>query len=168
MKLLAKLGLVTLLGTSATLLYAAPDVVIGAVGSQLAEVMMRAQQIHDQITNDARHVQHLRQVAHNQKDVIKLNCVNDKLVQMRPQLNMADRAQGELLGGGGGTSSIQAMVQSAEIIRHLREEADQCIGEPLLGSESTNSFTHPDIYDPTGTSPWGATFEPPVYASPMN
>jgi hypothetical protein len=163
-KLLAKLGLMTLLaGAGATAIYAAPK---GEEGPQVEQAMIRASQIRSQAADDARHVTHLQQLARKEKDVIKLNCVNDKLVQMKPNLNMIDRAQGEI--GAGQVSSLTDMTRASELVRQLREAADQCIGEPILGEESTNSYTHPDIPDPDGTNPWGEVFEPPVYASPMN
>ena len=90
----------------------------------------------------------------------------DKLVQIRPQLNMADRATGEL--NGGQKDALTQVIESGTAIHKLREAADQCIGEPVLGDESTNSFTHPPINDPTGTNPWTTVFEPPAYASAVN
>lgn len=163
MKLLTKIGMIALLGgAGVSALYAAPGE--GAVNT---EAMVRAQQLQGRMGEDARHVQHLQQLARREKDVIKLNCVNDKLVQIRPQLNIADRAQSGVLAGQ--STAYQELTAAAESVHKLREAADQCIGEPGLGTESSNSYTHPPIYDPTGEYPtWGATFEPPGYASPMN
>lgn len=168
MKLLTKLGLVALVGGVGTaVLYASPTTFSAAADSgDVTAALMRAQGLRDQMASDARHVQHLQQVARKEKDVIKLNCVNDKLVQIRPQLNIADRAQVEL--NAGQRTSLTEILQASEQIKKLREAADQCVGEPGLGDESTNSFTHPPINDPTGTDPWGNVFEPPGYASPVN
>jgi hypothetical protein len=153
-----------LAGASVSALYAAPG--LGGE-AHVEEQMMRAQQLRGQMGEDARHVQHLQQVARREKDVIKLNCVNDKLIQIRPQLNIADHAQLQVQSGEAG--AMQEISTAAVNVHHLREAADQCIGEPLLGEESTNSVTHPPIVDPTGDlPPWGDVFEPPGYASPMN
>ena len=169
MKLLIKLGLVGVLaGVGATALSAAPTGIGDpAMSPQLGQAMAESQQLREQISNDARHVQHLQMLARREKDVIKLNCVNDKLVQLRPELNLADRAATELQGGL--MSAMGQITDAARTVRRLREAADQCIGEPGLGDESYNSYTHPNIFDPTGEFPnWGATFEPPAYASPMD
>ena len=160
MKLLVKLGLVALAGGGVTALYAAPG--FGAKD----QAHTRAATIHDRIFADMQHVQHLQQMARRQKDVIKLNCVNDKLVQLKPQMNIADNAQISI--DIDATTSLSMMVQAGEAIRRLREEADQCIGEPILGNDSSNSFTNPGGFDPTTLNPWGNGIEPPAYASPFN
>jgi hypothetical protein len=166
LKSLSKLGILALLGAGAAGLYAAPTGTAADASPDLQASIARAQASHEQALSDARHVQHLQQLARKEKDVIKLNCVNDKLVQIRPQLNMADRANAEL--NGGSQDAVNEVLKAGDAIRKLREAADQCIGEPVLGEESTNSFTHPPINDPTGTNPWGGVFEPPAYASAVN
>ena len=47
-----------------------------------------------------RYVKHLQEQARKDRDVIKLNCVNDKLVQMKPQMNMNDTARNALEQSG--------------------------------------------------------------------
>lgn len=136
-----------------------------------ADVRARVQILHDQIRADARHIQHLQQVARQEKDVIKLNCVNDKLVQAKPQMNIADSAEAEL-----GSSrerdrmlAFESITQAAENVRRLREEADQCIGEPVTsGGDSSNSFTGPGAIDDPTRGYGHHPIEPPGYASPFN
>src|SRR5262245_25938536 len=69
----------------------------GSVGAtvvlSLPDIQLRVHQLHDQVRADARHIQHLQQIARKEKDVIKLNCVNDKLVQVKPQMNIADSGE---------------------------------------------------------------------------
>jgi hypothetical protein len=136
-----------------------------------AEVQTRVGIFHEQTRSDARHVQHLQQVARKEKDVIKLNCVNDKLVQIKPQMNLVDAGESELEGSTDATRMgvFDSIAQAAESIRRLREEADQCIGEPVTsGGDSSNSFTGPTAPDdPTRGLP-GNDIEPPAYASPFN
>jgi hypothetical protein len=132
----------------------------------MQEAIMKAEDLRIRMGEDAGHVMHVQQLARKEKDVIKLNCVNDKLVQIRPQLNIADRARVSISGGMIG--ELKEMSEAGQQIHRLREEADQCIGEPVLTEESTNSYTHPYIPDPGGLNPWGNVFEPPAYASPMN
>ena len=139
-----------------------------------ADVRARVQILHDQIRADARHIQHLQQVARQEKDVIKLNCVNDKLVQAKPQMNIADAKEQELDAAGDTErmAAFETILQAADSLRKLREESDQCIGEPITfsGGESSNSFTGPSAPDdPTGGGGFGNhPVEPPAYASPFN
>ncbi len=158
--LLAALGVLPLAG----LLYAAPSDV-SADGMSVAVTAQRSQMVEDY-----RHVQHLQIVARREKDVIKLNCVNDKLVQLKPQLNMWDRTQAELAAVTDDTTRKAILTElgnSAQRVRQLRQEADQCIGEPVAEQESSNSWTGPNVPESPYTD-WGTALEPPAYASPFN
>jgi len=199
MNLLLKIGLWGLLaGGTASVLYADPvggwlspngvgggtsttatgSTQAGAGGSvgvtmnlTLPDLQMRVRQLHEQTRGDARHIQHLQQIARKEKDIIKLNCVNDKLVQVKPQMNIADTQEAELDGAKDADrmTIFEGISQAAENVRRLREEADQCIGEPIAqGSESSNSFTGPQIPDDPTKGFGGGPIEPPVYASPYN
>jgi hypothetical protein len=142
----------------------------------IADLRARVHILHDQIRADARHIQHLQQVARQEKDVIKLNCVNDKLVQAKPEMNIADAKELELdtAGDTERMAAFESISQAADGLRRLREESDQCIGEPITfsGGESSNSFTGPHAPDdPTkggGGGMIGIPIEPPAYASPFD
>ena len=197
MNLLAKIGLLSVLvGGTATALYADPaggwlspngtatpsataSGSVGGNGAQasvaasvsLSDVQPRATQFREQSRADARHVQHLQQMARKEKDVIKLNCVNDKLVQLKPQLNLADASQNELESSTDANHAVifEGLAQAAENVRRLREEADQCIGEPITqGGDSSNSFTGPHAPDDPTKGFNNTDLEPPGYASPYN
>jgi len=197
MNLLAKIGLFGLLAGTASALYADPaggwlspngtnSAGVGAsaqvqgqvgvsagVSAQLSvlDIQNRVHQLHEQTRADARHIQHLQQIARKEKDVIKLNCVNDKLVQVKPQMNIADLAESELESANDTTrmSLFETFSQASETVRKLREEADQCIGEPVSGiSESSNSFTGPTPPDDPTKGFTGTQIEPPGYASPFD
>lgn len=146
--------------------------VTGTITLTLSELTARVVQLHEQIRADARHIQHLQLMARKEKDVIKLNCVNDKLVQVKPQMNLADVAEIELESAADSERGplFEGIQQAAESIRRLREEADQCIGEPVgTGGESSNSFSGPGaIDDPTKGFEGEDSVEPPGYASPFN
>ncbi|HEX4417957.1 MAG TPA: hypothetical protein VH165_08660 [Kofleriaceae bacterium] len=138
---------------------------------QVADVQARIHQMQEQTRIDARHVQHLQQIARQEKSVIKLNCVNDKLVQIKPQMNLADTAAAELAGGTdfNRVDAFDKVSMATENVHHLREEADQCIGEPIAtGSESSNSFSGPWVPDDPNRGYSGGGLEPPIYASPFN
>lgn len=193
MKLLAKIGMWGLLvGASGSALHADPaggwlspngtsgagagySATIGLQGrmsqAQVADLAARVHQMQEQARTDIRHVVHLQQIARNEKSVIKLNCVNDKLVQIKPQLNMTDAAASDLSVSTEFTrmSAYQNAMIGAENVHRLREEADQCIGEPVtIGGDSSNSYTGPNAPDDP-TRGWGrGGLEPPVYASPYN
>ncbi|HET9621096.1 MAG TPA: hypothetical protein VFP84_07010 [Kofleriaceae bacterium] len=140
-------------------------------GVSEGEMVSRVHQFQTQARLDMRHVVHLQQIARNEKSVIKLNCVNDKLVQMKPQLNIADTAAAELAVSTefSRASSYQQAVVATENVHRLREEADQCVGEPLsIGGESSNSYTSPTPPDDPMRGSGRGGIEPPVYASPYN
>jgi hypothetical protein len=197
MNLFAKIGLLGLMASgTATMLYAdpaggwlSPNGVGGgttsAAGStqngqvgvgvtvtlSQVEIGVRVRTLHDQTRADARHIQHLQQIARNQKDVIKLNCVNDKLVQVKPQMNIADRGESDLETASDASrmAVFDQISQAAENVRRLREEADQCIGEPTqTGGDSSNSFTGPNAPDDPTKGFTGTEIEPPGYASPFD
>jgi len=192
MKLLVKIGLWGLLaGGTASALYAdpvggwlSPNGVSGSAMTKTDSVRVsataplsaidlqnRVHQLHDQTRADARHVLYLQQVARKEKDVIKLNCVNDKLVQIKPQMNVADAAESELERATDATrmAVFDSIAGVAEGVHRLREEADQCIGEPITqGGESSNSFTGPQAPDDPTKGFTGGQLEPPGYASPYN
>lgn len=197
MNLLAKIGLLGFVASgTATMLYADPmggwlspngvgggtstgatqngQVGVG-VGVTMtlsqAEIGVRVRTLHDQTRADARHIQHLQQIARKQKDVIKLNCVNDKLVQVKPQMNIADRGESDLetASDANRMGLFDAVQQAADAVRRLREEADQCIGEPIqTGGDSSNSFTGPNAPDDPTKGFTGNEIEPPGYASPFD
>lgn len=166
MKLLSKVAIAALVaGIGAATMYAAPG---GATGS-LDDLVTQAVTIRARINEDFQHVLHLRQIAKKEKDVIKLNCVNDRLVQMKPEMNLADQAYTEFQGAleiSQRQASLGVLVGQSEAIHRDREAADQCIGEKLMLSESANDYTHPDIPDDPGVDPFGGAIEPPAYASP--
>ena len=197
MNLLAKIGFVGLLaGATASAIYAdpaggwlSPNGVSGAapagasaqvsgqitgqvsVTMSLADMQARVAVLHEQVRADLRRIQHLQALARKEKDVIKLNCVNDKLVQVKPYMNMADAGEAELSSAGESIrmSVFEGIQQAVENVRLLREEADQCIGEPVqTGGDSSNSFTGPNAPDDPTKGFSGPPIEAPGYASPYN
>lgn len=150
-----------------------------AANLTVPEMKERATAFDAQILDDSRHVSHLRDVARNQKDVIKLTCVNDKLVVVKAQMNMFDgsRQRFTALVDGGATAdaarpSYVELADLADKVKSLRGEADTCIGAPdLYKQEAGVEVTHPDFPDdPTTTDPFvppEGALEPPAYASPF-
>ena len=146
----------------------------------LSEMVARGATLELQIKSDMRHVLHLQAKARQEKDVIKLNCINDKLVQLKAQVNIFDTAHASLKAGLESSSSAEdkqgmfvEVTSMGEAVRSLRAEADICVGEPeLFKQESSSDVKRPEIIDdPSGTDPFSTSegpFEAPAYASPFN
>ena len=112
----------------------------------LPEMIERAATFELQIKGDLRHVLHLQTKARQEKDVIKLNCINDKLVQLKAQVNIFDAEHASLKGeleSAGPLDDKQAVfagvTSTREAIKSLRVEADVCVGEPELFKQESSS-----------------------------
>lgn len=152
------------LSTSA---FSAPD----ATGTDRGALVQEADKLQGESRQDLRTVLHLQELARKQKDVIKLNCVNEMLVQIKPQMNLLDEARTALPTTQDPTKSFEDVQKAANSVRQLAEQAAQCVGEPESGNESSNSYTHPDIPDDPFQGPDPFTtgpVEPPGYASPFS
>lgn len=130
----------------------------------------QAAEIRQQIVTDGRYVLYLQTVARKQRDVIKLNCVNDKLILIKATQNVADTANEQLqTPGGDHAEAFGELKKAGESARTLREEAAACVGETELSKqESGGEFTHPIFPDDPTSIPFGDYVEPPAYASPFN
>lgn len=109
---------------------------------------------------DAQVVRQAQAQAIAEKDTFKTACLNDKLVQINPLLNVLE-AQ---------VTPDQGLIAQ---IHELRVAADSCIGRKQMHPEgSSNSFTTPEgatpPNDPTDPGIWGEPFEPTGYASPIS
>jgi hypothetical protein len=141
-----------------------------------AEMTAQAKALSDENQEHARHIAQLRQQARRQKDVIKLNCINDKFLQAKALQNIVDGALANLevaiLGQDDEARyhEFTKITISSEKIRAVRGEADGCVGEELsyLG-ETKVEVTAPDVIDdPTADTPFDDPIEPPGYASPFS
>jgi len=146
--------------------------------SQIAPTEMErvARETSEKADKDEKRVEQLKVEARKQKDVIKLNCINDKLLQIKQLLNIledglsklslaiAERDEGERY------HRYTVIKISGEKIAGLRDEAEACVGEEVsyLGPLSVD-VAQPDVPDdPTTTNPWDHNpIEPPGYASPF-
>lgn len=131
-----------------------------------------------QIADDARKMKQLQDVARKDKDVVKLTCVNDRLVELKAQQNIYDQeklqfsASTTASNATAAESSYGVLRTTANEIKKLRGATEACIGVPeLYKQESDVDVSHPDFPDdPTTTDPFDTTFEdvePPGYASPF-
>ena len=129
-----------------------------------------------QIQADGRQILHLKDVANRQKDVIKLTCLNDKLIQYKAQVNIWDA--GKVTFQSAATKSdtdretaYSSLMGTAKAVRDLRDQSNACVGEPeLYKQEAGVEVSHPPFPDdPTADDPFDPTvndIEPPAYASP--
>ncbi len=144
-----------------------------------AEMRVRIEEIAKQIDADNRHVLHLQALARKEKDVIKLTCINDKLVQLKPQMNLFDESKlrVEALADSGDDTPRQAFNEAETAgleVHRLRGEADGCAGElEMYKQESRAEVARPDLDDPTEGGPFYSDeqlgrpeIEPPGFASP--
>jgi hypothetical protein len=119
---------------------------------------MRAEEILKEIEDDNRHILHLQALARKEKDVIKLTCLNDKLVQVKAQLDLADASKLQLDAAGPGTDAdaAAALEKTRTDIKKLRGEADACAGAlEMYKQESKSDVDRPDLPDdPTDGDPF--------------
>jgi hypothetical protein len=151
-----------------------------AVLSGSITVKLTVQEMTDQIAtldkqteDDAQYVLRLQIKARKEKDVIKLNCINDKLLQIKALRNIIEGAKTDFEIAVSGSNNDEQQYQftritmSAENVHQLREEANACAGEiPDHIGETIVDWEGPDI--PEEDDPFGPIIEPPGYASPFN
>lgn len=146
-------------------------------GQQMSSAQMNvaSAEIEVRLEEDSTGISHLQEVAKKQKDVIKLNCVNDRMVQAKAQRNIADDTRAQLNAALAKNSDerftlFQQLEATASSVKTLHEQAKACVGElELYKQESGVTVDHPPIVDdPTVTTPpIEGTFEPPAYTSPF-
>ena len=144
-----------------------------------AEMQVRSKALSVQLKDDYRHVIAMKERAEKQKDVVKVTCVNDKLVQIKVQMNIADSTSSQLQlsiekNAADKATVFSSLTSTGDDVRRLREEAVACLGEPeLFKQESGLEVQKPEITDdPTATDPYNpggiVEVEPPGYASPFH
>ncbi len=131
----------------------------------------------DKMKEVLKRIVELQEIARRNKDVIKLNCVNDKLLQVKQLLNIAEAAS---------TNMSEAIARRDEEGRYhefgritianqqvsvLGTEAENCIGEDLsfLGPTEVTVEEPEQPDDPTvEPTPEFPVVEPPPVASPFS
>ncbi|MEM9488609.1 MAG: hypothetical protein AAGC55_05665 [Myxococcota bacterium] len=121
----------------------------------------------------------IQQVARKQKDVIRLNCVNDRLIQVKKLLNIAESARNNLVEAIAAENKNERFHQFSKVtISHenvsvLRDEAEACVGEELifLGPTAVEVDRPVIIDDPTKENPFdydpAVGMERPAFATPF-
>jgi hypothetical protein len=143
----------------------------GEMVAQSKEFMGRMQQVLQRVVQ-------LQEIARKQKDIIKLNCVNDKLVQIKGNMNVAETATTSLHESIARNDEAQRQHEFTRIsltsqkVQVLGTEAENCIGEDLtyVGQTEVKVEIDPTIpeADPTRDVKPEPVIERPPIASPFN
>jgi hypothetical protein len=112
-------------------------------------------------------IQVLQETARRQKDIIKLNCVTDKLVQAKVNINIAEQAMTALQENvaradeGGRTHEFTRLTIVNQKVLVLGAEAENCIGEDLsfVGATRVDVEVDPNIPRTDPTQPPGPTID---------
>lgn len=100
-----------------------------------AEKLKRASIMVNEMKQTLGHVVKLLAEAREEKDVIKLNCINEKLTSIKGLIRIAEQAEMALQEAVGRAEKDSSMHEYHKIsishqkIKVLRAEAEQCIGE---------------------------------------
>ena len=120
-----------------------------------ADVAVKSASLRTQIQEDSHSLLQLKAHAVKLKDVIKVNCVNDKLVQAKAEMNIADTANDSLQSAmqknndDDRNATFAQLQTAATSIKQLKEEAAACIGTPeLLKQEAGVTVDKPEIPAP--------------------
>ena len=132
--------------------------------------MLTQGQDYFRVMNDTmKRLQILEETAKGQKDIIKLNCVKDKVVQGKVNLNLAEQSMTALQESisradeGARTHEFTRLTIINQKVLVLGAEAENCIGEDLsfVGATRVDVEVDPNIpqTDPT---------QPPIPLTPID
>jgi hypothetical protein len=143
----------------------------GEQQTQAANYMKKMQSIHER-------AQQMGKKARDDRDLIKLNCVNDKLLQIRGNLNVAESTNNKLQTAiaagdeGGRNHEFSKLTIIFQKVTVLGQEADACVGEEIayVGKTRVTVDVDPAVEaakDPTEESTPLAPIGRPPLASPF-
>jgi hypothetical protein len=143
------------------------------------EMVAQARQYQQGMGLALQRIQTLQETARRQKDIIKLNCVADKLVQTKANVSIADQALNALQDNvaradeGGRTHEFTRLTIINQKVQVLSAEAENCIGEDLsfVGATRIDVDVDPNIPrdDPTQpATPVTAIDRPPPDKAPAS
>jgi hypothetical protein len=122
-------------------------------------------------------IQTLQDQAKREKDIIRLNCVTDKVVQVRVNISIAEQSMAALQEAvtradeGERTHEFTRLTIVNQKVQVLGAEAENCIGEDLsfVGATRVDVEIDPNIptYDPTQPPAPGIDIDRPGEASPL-
>jgi hypothetical protein len=113
----------------------------------------RAHRVVEQMQQLAGQVEKLASQARSEKDIVKLNCVNEKLNQVRGLLKVSETAEGDLRESNARREEEQSQHSFTKLgiaqrkAAQLRQDAEQCIGQLAFYNDEK---TKVDVELPTG------------------
>ncbi len=145
------------------------------LGSQ--DMLTQAREYRARVQDILLRVQTLQEQARKQKDIIRLNCLADKLVQAKVNLNIADQAIASIQESIGRKDEASILHEFTRItIVHqkaqvLGAEGEACVGEDLsfVGATKVEVQIDPDIPNVDTTPTFArAPIDRPSQASPSS
>ena len=95
----------------------------------------RARRVVEQMRQLAGQVEKLSGQARSEKDIVKLNCVNEKLNQVRGLVKVSEQAEADLKEANARREDEQSQHAFTKLgiagkkVSQLRQDAEQCIGQ---------------------------------------
>ncbi len=137
------------------------------------ELNARAAEVEKAIKSEYGEVLGMLAEARKAQDVIKLTCVEDKLIQIKAEMNIADTANQQVdvegdVGSKNRDNALAQLVAAQSSIHDLYTESQACLGKVELSQGNWSTSTHPYFPDDPTVIPFGSYVEPPAYASPFN
>lgn len=120
-----------------------------------------------EVQKDTQTVIMLQRQARKDKDVVRLTCINDKLLQIKALRNVFDQIRAAVEAQEKSEDYGQ-LLSTASNVRQLREQAQVCAGEAQYVSDMQTGYTSPDIPDDPSKDLFPNGPEQPGYASPYN
>ena len=148
-------------------------------GSQLTpqEQLTQAEAYIAKMRSTLDHANKLGEQARKEKDIIKLNCVNDKLTQIKGNLTLGEQTRETLQVAatrsdeGARNHEFAKLTITYQKVVVLGQEAEACIGEEIsyVGATRVDTDLDRDIPqdDPTVTPPSPLPVVRPPIASPF-
>jgi len=139
------------------------------------QMIEKADELIKKMRDGLKEVIKIQRVARKQQDVIKLNCVNDKLLQVKQLLNISEGASTDMQEAIAQNDETERYHQFGKIeigneqVNGLVEEAKNCIGEELIYIGPLQiDVDAPEVEDPDQDPfPDDIDIDPPAYASPF-
>jgi len=141
------------------------------------EMVNQAKEYAKSMNEVLKRIQTLQDQAKRDKDIIRLNCVTDKVVQVRVNISIAEQSMASLQEAnmrnddGERTHEFTRLTIVNQKVQVLGAEAENCIGEDLsfVGATRVEVEIDPNIpqYDPTQPPAPGIDIERPGEASRM-
>jgi hypothetical protein len=141
------------------------------------EMINQSREYAKNMADVLKRIQILQDQAKREKDIIRLNCVTDKVVQVRVNISIAEQSMASLQEAvtradeGERTHEFTRLTIVNQKVQVLGAEAENCIGEDLsfVGATKVDIEIDPNIpqYDPTQPPAPGIDIERPGEASPV-